>query len=337
MLHGGVIGFGGVGQALTRYINEKSNRARIVAACNRGQPKLDLAEREYGLKVTHDVRHLCEWGLDFVLVVSSNYAHKEHVLAAAEKGLHIFCEKPISIALEDAHEMVRAVEQAGVTNTVNYSLRYAAMTDYLKGLVNRGDLGEILSVSYEKTRSFGLHAGGARHPAVERAEESGGWIIHHACHQIDFIYYLFGAFQDVYCTTRTTVPGGVSEEMVFANGRLRSGAMFHLCDSLAKIDYDHLVVTGSKASFASQLASPYHFDRMREERCAEDNVMSFERGWMVSRDKPHRSIEHFFDCIEGKATPVATLRSSLESLRVAHAMKASAATNAVVTLGTGRT
>ena len=332
MLKGGVIGFGEVGQALTRYINQKCSRARIVAACNRGQPKLDLAEREYGLKVTHNVQELCGWDLDFVLVVSSNYAHKEHVLAAAAKGLNIFCEKPIAISLEDAHEMVRAVEQAGVTNTVNYSLRYTAMADQLKCLVERGDLGEILSVSYEKTRPFGLHAGGARHWAVERADEAGGWIVHHCCHQLDFIYYLFGPFQDVYCTTRSTVPGGASEELVFANGRLRSGAMFHVGDSIARIAYDHLVVTGSKASFASQMAAPYHFERMREEKCAEDNFMSFERGWMLNRDRPHRSIEHFLDCIEGKATPMATLRNSIESLRVAHAMKTSAASNAVVTL-----
>lgn len=333
MLKGGVIGFGAVGQALTRYINQQSSRARIVAACNRGRPKLDLAEREYGLQVTQDVRQLCGWDLDFVLVVSSNCAHKEHVLAAAEKGLPVFCEKPIAITLADAQEMVSAVEQAGVTNTVNYSLRYTAMADHLKSLVDRGDLGEILSVSYEKSRPFGLHAGGARHWAVERPEESGGWIVHHCCHQLDFLYYLFGPFQEVYCTTRTTAPGGASEELVFANGRLRSGAMFHIGDSLAKIAYDHLVVTGSKASFASQLASPFTFDRMREENCAEDNVMSFERGWYLQRNQPRRSVENFFDCIEGKAVPMATLRSSMESLRVARAMKISAASHAVVALG----
>ncbi len=333
MLTGGIIGFGVAGQELTHYLNKGNNpRARIVAACDRSQPRLDLAAAEFGLRVTRDVQELCGWGLDFVMVTSSNSAHREHVLAAAARGLPIFCEKPVAVLLPDALAMVEAVEKAGVVNTVNYSLRYTTQADQIQSLLQRGAFGEILSISYERCRPNGLHASGARHWATERPEESGGWIVHHCCHQLDFLYFLFGPFREVYCTTRTTVPGGNTEELVFATGRLRSGAMFHVGDSLARLPYEHLVITGSRGSFASQLAHPYHFDRFREEHVAQDEVMSFECGWMRMRDRPMRSVEHFFDCLEGRATPVATLRSSIESLRVAHAMLASAASGTVVTL-----
>jgi predicted dehydrogenase len=78
ILKGGVVGFGNIGQSLTDYINDhKQDEARIVAACNRGKPNLDLARDEYGLAVTHDVRDMVDMDLDFVLVVSTSYAHTE--------------------------------------------------------------------------------------------------------------------------------------------------------------------------------------------------------------------------------------------------------------------
>lgn len=82
MLKGGVIGFGGAGQGLTRYINQnKQDEARIVVACNRSLPNLKIADEQYGLAVTQNVQALVDMDLDFVLVISSNYAHRDHVLA----------------------------------------------------------------------------------------------------------------------------------------------------------------------------------------------------------------------------------------------------------------
>jgi predicted dehydrogenase len=207
---------------------------------------------------------------------------------------------------------------------VNYSLRYTAMTDALSRFIESGEIGEVLGTSYERSRASGLHVNGARHRAIEEPEESGGWIVHHACHQLDLLYFLLGEFDTVHCQTRTTLTEKDSEELVFANGRMKSGAMYHLADGVARVPYSHFVVIGTRASFASQRVGDHTFTRLRKESCAADDVMSFEGGWVLSVEKPHRAIEHFLDCIEGKAEPVADLRTSLESLRVAVAMKESA-------------
>lgn len=321
MLKGGVIGFGGVGQGLTKYINTKCDRARIVAACNRGKDKLEKAKNEYGLRVTHDVEELCGWDLDFVLVVSTNHAHKEQVLAAARQGLHIFCEKPIANNVADGLEMVAAVKKAGVQTVVNYSLRYCELVDTLLRFRNEGWLGEALSISFEKSRAYGFHATGARHRAIEEPEESGGWIIHHMCHQLDLLYYLFGEYSEVYCNSRTTLPEKNSEELIFAGGVMKNGVMFHLCDTIARIPYENIVIHGTKASFALQSDGNYNMIRLHEEKIPAANYMNFSDGWITSREKPHRSFEHFIDCIEGKAEPAATLESSIESLLVAQIMK----------------
>ena len=336
MLKGGMIGFGTSGVEFTEYINKSGlcNRARIVAACNRGKPNLDVAASQYGLRVTHDVDEMCSWDLDFVFVASTSYAHKAQVETAARHGLHVFCEKPIALNMDDAYAMVDAVEKAGVQSVVNYGLRYSMRTRTIQHIIERGELGDILSVTYEHGRGFGLYSAGARHRAIIEPEESGGWIVHHCCHQVDLIYNLFGEYKEVYCRTRSTVPDKESEEVIFANGILKNGTMFHVSDSMAKMGYNHLVITGTKGSYAWQNASPYSFDRLRGESWKGEETMSYPGGWIVCRDMPHTSVDHFFDCIEGKSKPLADLRSSLESLRVCLAMRESARTGKIIDLTT---
>jgi predicted dehydrogenase len=330
MLKGGIIGFGTSGREFTDYINKHCTRARIVAACNRGQANLDAAVKEYGLRGTHSVEEMCSWDLDFVMVVSTSYAHCAQVVEAAKHGLHVFCEKPIALNLDDARKMIEAVEKAGVCSVVNYSRRYEERIHALRRFMQQGDLGDILSFTFQHGRAFGLSAGGARHRAIQEPEESGGWIVHHTCHQLDLLYYLFGEFKEIYCTTKTTVQGKDSEEVIFGSGRMKNGVMFHISDSLAKVRYDHMVAVGTKASYAWQNVDHFAFDRVREEKCAADNVFGFDYGWYTSRGDDEPSVEHFLDVIEGKAKPVADLRSSYESLRAAIAMKQFANSGKVV-------
>ena len=184
MLKGGVIGFGGVGRNMTNKLHEWGI-AEIVGACNRGADKLEIAKKEYGLKTTHDPRELCSWDLDFVLVTSTSYAHPEHVLAGAEAGLHMLIEKPVALNLEDADKMQDACEAKDLITVVNYTRRFQPQFQRMKEIVDDGELGEVLSVTSYVARGFGLYSSGARHRAVVEADESGGWLVHHACHQID--------------------------------------------------------------------------------------------------------------------------------------------------------
>ena len=90
LLKGAVIGFGNIGQNLTTYINQhKQGEAQIVAACDIGESQLELAETTYGLGVTRDAQELVNMDIDFVLVTSTNAAHADQVVLAAEADRHV--------------------------------------------------------------------------------------------------------------------------------------------------------------------------------------------------------------------------------------------------------
>ena len=112
-LKGGVLGFSNIGQNLTTYINQKrSDVARVVAACDVAQPQLDLAKETYGPAVTPAAAALMAMDLDFVLVVSSNHAHTDQVVMAAQAGKHRFCEKPITLSIDHFLDCIQHVRQA---------------------------------------------------------------------------------------------------------------------------------------------------------------------------------------------------------------------------------
>ena len=77
-------------------------------------------------------------GLDAVVIAAPDDVHREMVLAAADAGLHILCEKPLANTLADAVEMQRRVEAAGVTNMVLFTWRWQPHWRYVKHLVDTG-------------------------------------------------------------------------------------------------------------------------------------------------------------------------------------------------------
>jgi len=326
ILKGGVVGFGNIGQNLTTYINQqRGDVARIVAACNRGKANLDLARESYGLAVTHEVEELVRMDLDFVLVVSTSYAHADQVMAAARAGRHVFCEKPIALNLPDADRMIEAVESAGVINVVNYSMRYIDGYLRIRDLVQAGDLGRLLSICHFKTRGYGLYGSGARHRAVVEPEESGGWTVHHACHSIDFFYWLNGPMTRVYAGTRTTVPDKDSEEVILGQVAFANGTIGVIGDSVCCIRDHYTQVVGTRGSLVMSGEHDRTVLRLHREGEPEEEAIP-------ARDskRPGGGIDHFLECIlKGEPSPN-SLRSARHSLEVALAMQESARTGQVV-------
>ena len=332
-LRGGVLGFGNIGQNLTTYINQqRSDAARIVAACDVAQPQLDLAKEGYGLVATPDAADLMAMDLDFVLVVSSNHAHAAQVIMAAQAGKHIFCEKPISLSLAEADRMLAAVEAAGVVNVVNYSMRYIDGYLQAKQFADEGRLGRILCVWHLMTRGFGLYEAGARHWAVTQPERSGGWTVHHACHSIDFLYWVNGPITKAYCNTQTTVsvgdPAANTEEVLLGNLTFANGAMGMVGDSTCVIREHHTGIIGSKGSLLmtgehEQTVLRLHLEGER----APELIPAMDT------KRPGGGIDHFLDCVrQGRQSPN-SLRESRHSLAVALAMQESAHTGQVVAVG----
>lgn len=81
--------------------------------------------------------------VDIVDIATPTYLHHEMAVAAAEHGKHIFLEKPFSLTIEQARQMVDAAEKAGVVHYVNHNYRRAPAIRLAKKLIDDGFVGRI--------------------------------------------------------------------------------------------------------------------------------------------------------------------------------------------------
>jgi predicted dehydrogenase len=84
---------------------------------------------------------------DIVSVVTPDHLHKDVVFAAIEHGAKgIFCDKPLSVSLQEADEMVKAVRDAGVVMAVNYGRRWYPQYAEARRMVRAGELGPLSQI-----------------------------------------------------------------------------------------------------------------------------------------------------------------------------------------------
>jgi predicted dehydrogenase len=325
-----VAGFGWAGQDLVKRIRKRySDRVEIVAACNRGEERLKVARDQFGLRVTHDCREMCGWDVDFVAVMSTSFAHTEQVLAAAEAGKALFVEKPIALNLADADRMIEAVESRRLVNVVNYSMRYAPRMASIKKLIDEGFFGEIKGIYSDRWRGRDFWANGMRYKVMERPQEFGTWLVHHMCHSLDMIYWLAGPIDEIYCVTNTTKPASTDEEIMWACGRLASGATFAVSDAGTGMVRETFGLQGLKRSLVLEgTAEPVRV-LVKEEGKQLQVGEPFE---LPPADNVKDSVDHLMEVLlEGKPSR-ATLRDARHSLAAAIAAKKSSLENRPVKL-----
>jgi predicted dehydrogenase len=141
--------------------------------------------------------------IDLVDIVTPNNAHAEIAIDAARHGKHILCEKPLASSLAEAEEMNHAVEQAGVTTQVGFVFRKWPAMAAAKGLVEAGELGEILSFRGHYFHDYALDPDFAMGWRVDRAVAGAGSIGDLGSHVIDLARYLIGEVSAVNARSKT--------------------------------------------------------------------------------------------------------------------------------------
>jgi predicted dehydrogenase len=126
---------------------------------------------DLGVAYADDYDAVWEWRPDAVVICSENRGHRELVLRAAAEGAHILCEKPLGVDPDEAAEMVRAADAAGVVLMTAFPVRFSPAYAELRSTLRAGLLGDIVSIA--ATNCGGLPVG-LRSWFVEKERSGGG-------------------------------------------------------------------------------------------------------------------------------------------------------------------
>lgn len=199
-----VIGAGGRG-VIAAYAHRPGSGSRIVACCATDPQDLEASRMRYGSDVytTNDYRALLEQPLDAVFVCTPDYLHEEHAVAALERGLAVYLEKPMAITIAGCDRILRAAMDAKARLYVGHNMRHMAFVRQMKDLIDQGVIGEVKTAW---CRHFVGH-GGDFYFKDWHAEQRNttGMLLQKATHDIDVLHWLCGSY-----TRRVNAMGGLT-------------------------------------------------------------------------------------------------------------------------------
>lgn len=143
-------------------------------------------------------------GLEAVHVATPVAQHAEIAMAAAERGLHVLCEKPLAMDLEQARAVAAAIERAGVVGVVNYGRRLQATRARLLERV-REVAGRPRMVSISLVHDDHAEPDSRPFTWVQDAALGGGRLQGYGVHDLDLVLEAFGEVEAVAAATEVGV------------------------------------------------------------------------------------------------------------------------------------
>jgi predicted dehydrogenase len=131
-------------------------------------------------------------GVEGVVLATPNDVHEEQTLACAERGRHVFVEKPIADSTEAGERMRRACADAGATLMVGHAFRRLGAARRVKQLLNDGALGHVVLAEANMSLPGTFRPGAWR---AERERNPGGPIMQLGIHHVDTLAYWLGPVQ----------------------------------------------------------------------------------------------------------------------------------------------
>jgi len=96
----------------------------VVGVADPSRQSRDFVTATHGVAGFETIEALLEAGLDAVVIGSPDPLHQEQAIAALERGLHVFCEKPLCYSPAEIEAIVAARDQAGTIVQVGYMKRF---------------------------------------------------------------------------------------------------------------------------------------------------------------------------------------------------------------------
>ena len=326
----GVVGLGRIGAFHTETLSGIDEVDGLVVTDQRPELVAAVAAK-HGAKAVDSVAELLSSGVDGVVIAAGTPAHAALTLAAVERGLPTFCEKPIAATAAESARVAEIIARSGVPVQVGYQRRFDPAFAAAKAAVDEGSLGWLHTV-----RSTTMDPAP---PPFEYLVRSGGIFRDCSVHDFDLLRWITGQ----------------SAVEVYATGSVQGDPRF---TQIGDVDTAAAIITFDGGTIGLASAARYNghgYDCRLEVHGSDDSVVAgWDDGAMVRNTGPHNSfpagqsdpffIERFADAYRrelaafvevaaGRATPACTVADAVEVAWIAEAATTSLQRRAPVSTG----
>jgi predicted dehydrogenase len=340
MIEVAVVGVGGWGKNLARNYSQIAH-AKLRYICDLDQKKLDQLKPQYpDTRLTRDLDEvLQDPHVQAVIIATTGPSHFPLGKRALEAGKDVYIEKPFTLEVGHAEELIRIAEARGRILMVGHLLEYHPVVERLRKMIMSGELGDIYYI-YSQRLNLG----------TIREDENALW--NFAPHDISSILYMLGLEpSDVSARGQCYLQKDI-EDVVFLSLNFNGKAMAHIQVSwLDPHKIRKITVVGSKKMAV--------FDDLD----ANEKLRIYDKGAHVSTEyntfaeyiglrfgditvpyikvgEPLRlECLHFLDCVQNRKQPLSDGYDGLRVVQVLDAAQRSLKSNGtpVAVAGTKRT
>lgn len=315
MINTAIVGLGWWGKTLVEAVADGSDDIKFVGATTRSlSDDAKAFAAEHGLKLYNSYEDILnDDAIDAVVLVTPNSTHVPQMIAAAEHGKHVFCEKPFALDGDGARQAVAAAERAGVTLGLGYNRRFHPEINKLRDLMNSGELGTILHVEATMTfpNALFLKPGAWR---ADTSETPCGGLTPMGVHAIDGMIDLCGEIDQVYCQSFRRAIEIEADDTTSILFRMKEGMSGYLATMTATGGGFNFQVYGSKG-FVKLEGMTHIAGASSEERrfklfgtCTFKPIKGPAETWQAENyDVSRAALESFARAAAGKAAfPITT-------------------------------
>ena len=332
----GIIGVGAI--ADNHFQGYQSISAEIIGISDINEETLKTRKTQWNAEhIYTDYKELlANPNIEAVSICTPNAYHAPITIDVAKAGKHILCEKPISMSLDEAKEMIEVAEQYKVVLQIGHHLRSASGPRQAKQILDQGTLGDITFVRLRQAHDWG---GDSKVRGVfgSKAHQGGGAMLDNGCHMMDLARYFAGNISQIFAHIATLKYDDIDvEDTSHASLRFESGALGSVENAWTATGWEEgfwIYGTQGSLEFTNRNGEPALIHSFRS---------SVGQGWdktdrasySFSSEGGHiQQIKHFQDSIRTGSAVICSGKDGLEAIRLVLAGYDSAENNKPTALG----
>ncbi|HZV35029.1 MAG TPA: Gfo/Idh/MocA family oxidoreductase [Verrucomicrobiae bacterium] len=263
----GFLGVGWIGRHRMEAI-AKSGLAEIAGIADSApEPAAEAATRFAGAVAVKSLEELLELEVDGVVIATPSALHAEQAIVALERGVAVFCQKPLARNEAETGRVIDAARAADRLLGVDLSYRFMKPVEKVRGLVSEGELGNIFAADLVFHNAYGPD----KPWFYDKRLSGGGCVIDLGIHLVDLALWMLGFPQVTNVTSRLFAQGeplrngDAVEDFAIARLDLSTGATVQLaCSWKLPAGCDAIISgtfygTNGSASFHNEDGSFYDF------------------------------------------------------------------------------
>lgn len=324
----GIVGLGHIAQVavLPAFAHARRN-SRVTALVSADPTKLRALSKKYRVPsvFSYDEYDQCLEQVDAVYIALPNSLHAEYTIRAARAGVHVLCEKPMAVTVDECRKMIDACREHRVKLMIAYRLHFEQINLNAIDLVRRGRIGEpkFFNSSFAMT----VRAGDIR----TRKEMGGGTLYDIGVYCINAARYLFRAEPtEVVAVSVNSGTAKLREIDETTGAVLRFGGerVAAFVTSFNSSDVGSYRIVGTKGQLVVDPAYEYA-EGLGYELTVNGKTTRRRVG---KRDQFAPQLLYFSDCILRNRAPEPSGEEGLQDVRVVQALYESARTGKAVAI-----